>query len=461
MHIKIKKGLDIPISGKPTGKPQKFVHGGESTERTPTHLALNLEPFDDIHFKLLTKVGDKVKIGQPLAEDKSMPGRNFVSPASGIVTECRRGLKRRLLDIVIQVDSREESYPYKPIDIQHAAREEIIDALKAGGIFGNIRSRPFNKLADPNHTPRTIFVKAVESAPFVPPAEFQVEGYEKEFQVGLSTLSKLTKGKVHLVYHKDSTCSAFTKAANVEKHTVEGPHPVSNYSLHIQQIDPVQSFEDIIWTLNAHDVVSIGSLINSGKVHIERIVGIGGPGILPERTGYFKVRAGYPIESLISNRLDRGTVRLVSGDPLMGRKVEPNDFLGYAHFAFCAIPESQDREFLHFFRLGADKYSFSGAYLSGHLDPTNREFPFTTNLHGEERAFIDGSLYDRVMPLNVSTMMLVKSVMAEDYDRAQELGLLDVDSEDFALPTFVCPSKIEMTDIIKQGLRANAAEIFG
>ena len=145
----------------------------------------------------------------------------------------------------------------------------------------------------------------------------------------------------------------------------------------------------------------------------------------------------------------------------MGQKVDPKDFLGYYHFAFCAIPESSGREFLHFFRLGADKYSFSGAYLSGHLDPSKREYEFTTNLHGEERAFIDGSLYDRVMPLSLSTMTLVKAVMAEDYDRAHELGLLDVDSEDFALPTFVCPSKIEMTDIIKGGLQASAAEIFG
>lgn len=461
MHIKTKKGLDIPIAGKPTGKPQTFLHGGESSPRTPTFLALNLDPFDDIPLKLLTKVGEKVKIGQPLAEDKTSPGRYFVSPAAGTVTECRRGLKRRLIDIVIQVDNVEQHFPMTHLDFQHAPREQIVEALKNGGIFANIRSRPFNKLADPSKTPRTIFVKAVETAPIVPPAEYQVEGFEKEFQTGLTALSKLTTGKVHLVYQKDTPCTAFKNASHVEKHTVEGPHPVSNYSLHIQKIDPVQSFEDNIWTLTAHDVVCIGSILTSGKAHVERVIGIGGPGVLPERAGYYKVRAGYPIESLISNRLDREPVRLVSGDPLMGKKVEPTDFLGIYHFAFCAIPESLKREFLHFFRLGTDKYSFSGAYLSGHLNPANREFEFTTNLHGEERAFIDGSLYDRVMPLDIQTMTLVKAVMAENYDRAQELGLLDVDSEDFALPTFVCPSKIEMTDIIKQGLQANATEIFG
>ncbi len=455
MHIKIKKGLNIPISGSPTGNPQPFV------EKKVLNVALNLEPFDDIHFKLKTEVGSQVKIGQPLAEDKNCLGRCFVSPASGTILEIRRGLKRRLLDMIIKIDQTEQYYPHRALDIEHASPEEIIEVLKTGGIFAKIRSRPFNKLADPHKPPRNIFIKAVESAPFIPPAEFQVLGHEKEFQVGLTALSKLTSGKIHLVYSKETACRAFVEAKNVERHTVEGPHPVSNYSLHIQEIDPVIDFEDTIWTLTAHDVVCIGNLLTTGKVHIHKVIGIGGPGILPEQTGYFRIRDGLSISIICKNRLKNVPLRLVSGDPLMGRQVSTTDFLGYGHYAFCAIPENNQREFLHFFRLGADKYSMSGAYVSGHLSTAGRSFDFTTSLHGEERAFIDGSLYDKVMPLNISTMTLVKAVMAEDYDRAQELGLLEVDSEDFALPTFVCPSKIEMNDIIKQGLRATAAEIFG
>lgn len=151
---------------------------------------------------------------------------------------------------------------------------------------------------------------------------------------------------------------------------------------------------------------------------------------------------------------------MISGDPLTGEKTTVEDFLGYDHFAFCAIKENFQREFLSFFRLGVDKYSFSRAYLSGHLNPEGREYHFTTNQHGEHRAFIDSSLYDEVQPLDVPTMLLVKAVMAEDFDLAETLGLLEVDSEDFALPSFVCPSKIEMIDIIRQGLKRYSREVL-
>ncbi|NGX41734.1 MAG: Na(+)-translocating NADH-quinone reductase subunit A [Chlamydiae bacterium] len=453
-HIKVKKGLDIPIKGKPKGNIQTL------SGSPPKQIALNLDPFGGTRFRLLAKRGDAVKIGQPLAEDKLAEGRVFASPASGVISEVRRGLKRRILDIVIDVGQEEQFHEISPLDPEKASAEQIVEKLKAGGLFAHIRSRPFNSLASPNKTPRSIFVKAIESAPFVPPAELQVEGYFEEFQLGLNALTKLTSGPVHLVYHKDSSCTAFTQAENVQKHTAEGPHPIGNASVHIQNLDPITSTEDVVWTVTAHDVVVIGYLLKTGRYHTERVISIAGPGILPERAGYFKTRAGYPIESLQSNRTQEGLIRLISGDPLMGQKVEPDDFLGFSHYAFCAIPESVDREFAHFFRLGANKYSFSRAYLSGHLSIDSRKFDFTTSLHGEPRAFVDSTLYDKVMPLTVPTMTLVKAVMAEDYDLAEELGLLEVDSEDFALPTFVCPSKVEMTEIIKRGLQIHAAEVL-
>lgn len=458
VHIKITKGLDIPISGKPVGTLQALVPAGQASSQTPSQIALCLGSFDDIKLRLLVQIGDVVKRGQPLAEDKSAPGRMFVSPAGGVIKDIRRGLKRSLQEIVIGVSGDEEDVELPPIDIARASRQEIIDRLLEGGAFACLRSRPFNLLADPKKTPRSIFVKALESAPFVPPAEIQVKGHEKEFQAGLQALSKLTDGKVHLVYRKDTPFKAFTEAAYVERHTAEGPHPVSNVSLHIQNIDPIRSVEDVIWTVTALDVVAIGYLLLWGRCYTERVVSVAGPGVLPDRVGYFKVRAGYPIEALVAGRVAKGKMRLVSGDPLMGDRVEVDGFLGFSHTAFCVIPEGVDREFLHFFGLGVNKYSFSRAYLSGHLDNSHREYPFTTSQHGEHRAFIDSVLYDEVMPLSVPTMLLVKAVMAEDFELAQTLGLVEVDSEDFALPTFVCPSKMEMVDIIKKGLKQFAHE---
>ena len=461
-QIKIKKGLDIPIKGHPTDGVRALIPGGEvSPLDEPASIALDLKGFEDIKFRLLVKAGDVVKIGQPLAEDKSTPGRMFVSPAAGVVSEVRRGAKRALQDIVIEVARHGETYQeFPPIDPLKVGKQEIIDRLMTAGLFAKIRSRPFNLLADPAKAPRSIFVKAIESAPFVPPAELQVKGFEHEFQVGLNALSKLTDGPVHLVYAKDSTFHAFTEAQNVQKHTAEGPHPIATHSLHIQQIDPIRSADAVVWTLNAHDVVSIGYLLSKGKYFINRVISIAGPGILPDRLGYFKAREGYPVSPLVAGRIRKGLMRLISGDPLMGKKVAPEDFLGFDHYAFCVVPENTKREFLHFFGLGLNKYSFSKAYISGHLDNSNREYNFTTNQHGEHRAFVDATLYDQVMPLHINTMLLVKAVLAEDFELAELYGILEVDSEDFALPTFVCPSKMEMTDIIKTGMKQYAKELL-
>lgn len=459
MHIKVKKGLDIPIVGQPTGPIKPILPGGQASAMAYVpQIALTFSAEEELQPRLLVKAGDIVKIGQPLVEDKKTPGRMFAAPAAGVIKEVVRGAKRVLKAIVIDV-SREESYQDFPIaDIKIATREQLVQRLMESGCFTHIRSRPFNLLADPHKVPKAIFVKALESAPFVPPAEYQVEGHEAEFQAGLNALQKLTEGPVHLVYRLGTTCKAFTEAAGVQRHTAEGPHPVSNASVHIERLAPIRSVNDLVWTLNAWDVVAIGYLLTRGRTFVERVISIAGPGIIEGRTGYFKARTGFPISALAADRLKNEEVRLISGDPLMGEKVDMQDCMGSAHFAFSAIPENVERDFLHFMGLGVNRYTFSRAYLSGHLDNAKREYEFTTSLHGEHRAFIDSTLYDQVMPLNVPTMLLVKAVMAEDFEFAETLGLLEVDSEDFALPTFVCPSKMEMVEIMKAGIKRYAKE---
>ncbi len=452
VHIKVTRGLDIPIAGKPSGSIQNLI--------APQQVALNLACFEDIKFKVFIKQGDEVCIGQPLAEDKNCPGRMFVSPAGGVIKEIRRGLKRRLLAIVIDVAKEEKEVSLNPINIKMASKEEILERLKVLGLFAHIRSRPFNGLANPHVMPRSIFVKALESAPFAPDCERQVSGKEREFQAGLEALSKLIQGKVHLVYREGTSCKAFSEALFVEKHTAEGPHPVANSSVHIHYIDPIQKVEDVVWTLTAHDVVCIGYALLHGKYLVEKLISIAGNGIVEGKRGFFKGRAGYPIGGLVAGRNDKGHLRLISGDVLTGTIVQMDDFLGFYDTVFSVIPENVEREFLHFFRLGIGKYSASKAYFSGFIDPSKQEFDFTTNQHGENRAFIDASVYERVMPMQIPTMHLVKAVLAEDFELAEELGLLEVDSEDFALPTFVCPSKVEMMEIVREGLRRYAKEVL-
>ena len=450
VHITVKKGLDIPIKGGP--------EGGVSELPKPQCVSLDVHAFEDSKFRLLVKEGDSVKIGQALLDCKFSPGKMLVSPGGGRIKEIRRGLKRRLLDIVVELDKNEEFYEHGAINIDAAQREELVDKLQAGGLFAHIRMRPCNLPAIASQIPKSIFVKAIETAPFAPSAELQVQGNEKDFQRGLDTLSKLTEGKVHLVYKKDSNNSSFTEAKSVSQHTVDGPHPAGNTSVHIHNIDPIVKNSEVVWTLGVQDVVAVGYFVRTGYYFIDRLVSIAGTGIIPKGRGYYKVRAGFPIEGFIDKRNASGFLRLISGDVLTGRKVEARDFLGFYDQVFCAIPEEANREFLHFFRLGLNKYSHSRTYLSGHLKSDSKEYDFTTNKHGEERAFIDSRIYDQVMPMRIPTMHLVKSILSEDFELAEELGILEVASEDFALSTFICPSKIEMTEIVKNGLKELAKE---
>lgn len=449
-HIDVKQGLDIPMAGAPQGEVVAIAQ--------PAEAALSLHPFEHMRFKMLVKVGDEVKRGQALCYDKGCPSRKFVSPAAGKVKKLVRGLKRRLLNIVIEVDASDASFDHGKLNVSSATREQLVEKLCEGGIFGHLRQRPFDIPANPESTPRTIFVKAVETAPFETPAEMQVLNHEDDFKIGLEALSKLTEGDVNLVYHSSSACPAFTQAEHCKRHTVSGPHPAGNVSVHIHHIDPVQSPMDVIWTATVNDVVGIGHLLRTGHVYSDRIIGIAGNGINPEFRQFVRGRLGHPIGALLAGRNAKGTLRLISGNPLTGKQVTIEDYLQQGHHTLTVLPEETEREFMHFFRLGGHKFTASRTYLSGHLPGGSREYDFTTNNHGEHRGFVDAQIYQNVMPMNVPVMYLVKAIQAEDFDRAEALGLLEVSSEDFALPTFVCPCKIEICEIVEGALHNAALE---
>jgi Na+-transporting NADH:ubiquinone oxidoreductase subunit A len=450
-HINVRKGLTIPISGKPQGEMRSIPK--------PKTVALNLSHFDDVKFKLYVKKGEHVKIGQPIADDKSSLGRFFVSPGSGTIVDVIRGVKRRLLYVVIELDEEEQFQDLGTLNPESASKEELIVHLKKSGLFSHIRKRPFNLLANPEQLPRDIFIKGVDSAPFSIAPENQVIGFEEEFQIGLDALNKLTDGQVHLVYQKESTLPSFTQAQNVEKHTVSGPHPSGNTSVHIHHIAPISFVEEVVWTLNVHDVVTLGYSLSKGHYFIERKLSIAGNGITSKERGFYKGRAGLPISTLTDGRNESGWLRFISGNPLCGSRVKEDQYLGFQDYAFCAIPESEGRQFLHFFQPGFHKYSSHKAYASGHTLKSEREFNFDTNQHGEHRAFIDSSIYDKVMPMHIPTIPLVKAIIGNDFDSAEELGLLEVDGEDFALSTFIDPCKNEMVEIVNKGLKEYAKDV--
>lgn len=447
VQLFIKKGFNIPIKGAASEELISLP--------TPKQISCNLIPFDH-QFKLLAREGEKVKIGSPIVESKSEEGLFFASPASGIIKEIRRGLKRKLTDVVIELDAQEIYEEHGVFDFKNKSREDLLIFLKKTGAFAHIRMRPFDLPADPKKNPKSIFVKAAETLPFVPSARLQIKDWEEYFQKGLDVLTALTD-QVHLVYLENDP--VFGKAKNVEHHTVQGPHPAGILSYAIEQIAPIRRISDVIWTLSALDVVTIGRLIFEGRYHIERVVALAGEGVRPDKRKLYKCRLGYPVLQLITGCLESCPSRIISGDPLMGRTVSEEDFLHFGDSALSVIKRKEKREFLHFFRLGKKKFTATRTYLTGLKKAPKEGYSFTTNQHGELRPFIDAKVYQKAMPLSIPTMELIKAILAEDFELAEQLGLLEISPEDFALPSFICPSKIEMIDIVKRGLRHYAHEM--
>jgi len=447
VQIKIKKGLDIPVFD--------FQYSEIKDLARPSSVALDLTPFSYLRLKPLKKEGETVLIGEPLAEDKEDEGKVFLSPGCGVIKEIIRGERRSLSYIVIETSGKDEFFSHQIADLG-TKPSGLIKYLHDTGLFAHIVMRPFAVLPQLSLPPDRIFIKGIESAPLTAPAELQLEGFEEDFTNGISFLSRISE-KIHLVLPKNSKCKVALQAKNVTHHTAEGPHPVANSSVHIHAIDPIKSSKDIVWTLDLTDVITIGMLSHKGIYHNKRIVCVTGPAILPEKRGLVRTVSGVSARSLVDGKVEEGS-RIISGDPLMGTKVGIDGFLGFKDYSLCAFNDREPREMLHFLKLGGKKYSASRVYLSGFFKKGS--YLFSTSQHGEPRPFIDGNVYDKVMPLRIPTMHLIKAVLADDYPAIEQLGILEVAPEDFALPTFICPSKIEMVDLIRTCQRKYFKEVL-
>lgn len=431
VDIRLKKGLDLPLAGEPIGDVKDVS--------PPKRIGIDVSFFETMQFQLHVKPGNSVSVGDPVLEDKACPGRMFITPTAGKVVDVVRGHKRRLLHVIIECAQDHFESPFQPLSSTN--RAELIDHLKRCGLFASIYQRPCARLADPSKIPEAIFVKAVESAPFAPSPFLEIDANHADFLSGLEALKILTEGPIHIM----SDCPSDLP----NSHFCCGPHPIANASIHIEKLKPIRSAKQNIWTIHAHHVIAIGKLINTGELYSRRIISIAGEGICEEARGYYRITDGQSLEEILEDKLASDSSRIISGDPLMGCKASKNDFIGREHFTICAIPEVQKRPFLHFLGLGLKRFTATRTYLSAALP--SHACSLSTAMHGEERPFVDSAYYEKVMPLRIPTMQLIKALIAEDFEKALELGLLEVDPEDFALPAFICPSKIPMVDIVRAG----------
>ncbi|MEG2066041.1 MAG: Na(+)-translocating NADH-quinone reductase subunit A [Tannerellaceae bacterium] len=437
--IKIKKGLDINLKGKPS---EVLLTGGKSDS-----YAIVPDYYNSITPKVVAKVGDNVKAGSVLMIDKNRPEIKFVSPVSGEVTAVNRGEKRKVLSIVVKPDTKIECEDFGKKSVASLSGEEVKGMILNAGIFPFIKQRPYDIVASPSDTPRDIFVTAYNSAPLAPDFSFIVKGEEANFQTGLEALAKLTSGKVYLGVKK----GAAIHAKNVEVLEMDGPHPAGNVGVMINHTKPVNKGE-VVWTMNAADVLFIGRLFNKGVADFTRLVAI--TGSEATERGYIKAIAGCTIGSLVSGKVLEGKehVRIISGNVLTGTKVQKDAYLGAYDNQITTIPEGDNTdEFFGWATLGLGKFSTSHTYFTWLLGG-KKEYVVDARIKGGRRAMIMSNEYDRVFPMDIMPEYLLKAIIAFDIDKMENLGIYEVAPEDFALCEFVDTSKIEIQQIVRNGL---------
>jgi Na+-transporting NADH:ubiquinone oxidoreductase subunit A len=441
--IKIKRGLDIPILGEAEKILQPPLKSSDYAVRPPV--------FHGLVPKMLIEEGASVKAGTPLFFDKNNEDILYTSPVSGTYTQLVRGAKRRIMEVCIEADGKEEYIDFGVAPLSSMSQEQILQKLLKSGLWPAIRKRPFAVVANPAEKPRDIFVSAFKSVPLAPDMDFVINGRETEFQAGLDVLGRLTEGDVHLSIHAtETTSTAYKQARGVKVHTFSGPHPAGNVGIQIHHIKPLNKGE-VVWYVDVQDVIAIGILFEKGIYDAQKVVALTGPEVLNPR--YYKIINGAKLSSFAENniRVQKDvTPRIISGDVLSGEKIEPDGYVGYYDDQVTVIPEGDKPELLGWLIPTPDKHSVSRTFFS-FLMPW-KKYKLNTNIRGGERPFVITGLYEKYLPMDILPMQLVKSVMINDIDLMEKLGIYEVAPEDFALCEYVCPSKIEMQSIIRDGL---------
>ena len=441
--IKLKKGLDIKLVGEARKELTQLP-------LLPTY-AICPEDFMGLTPKLLVKVGDTVKAGTPLFFDKYRPEVLVASPVSGTVTAVNRGEKRKILSVVVTTDGEQTYESIQVPALGSASKEEVTRAMLQAGLWPMVIQRPYGIIANPENTPKAIFVSGFDLAPLAPDMNYVLADELDNLNAGFEALGKLTTGKVHLSL-KAGTNGVLNQVKGVEMHTFEGPHPAGNVGVQIHHIDPINK-GDIVWTLDVQNVAILGRLFRTGKVDMTKVVVLDGSEVADAH--YFRTIVGAPINGIlkksnIANQVPESEIRIISGNVLTGKKVSMDGFLGYYHNQVTVIPEGNKYEMLGWMMPRLNKFSVSHSYFSW-LMP-NKKYDLDTNLNGGVRAFVVTGLYDKYLPMDIYPMYLLKAILAGDIEKMENLGLYEVIEEDFALCEFVDPSKTAMQQIIRDGI---------
>lgn len=439
--IKIKKGLDLPVSGT----CEQVIEDGAKV----TRVAVLGPDFIGMRPSMAVKEGDRVKLGQVLFEDKLKPGVRYVAPGAGTVEAVNRGAKRVLLSVVIRLEGdEEESFEqYAGTATDQLTREQARDGLLASGLWTALRTRPFSKVPEVDTVPSSIFVTAIDTDPIAADPSVVMAGREADFSNGLTVLGKLTDGELFVCSGRGGALPG-AEAQQVTVAEFDGPHPAGLAGTHIHFLDPVGPGKTV-WYIDYQEVMAIGQLFTGGHLSVDRVVALGGPAV--KRPRLLRTRLGACISELVAGELADGEVRVVDGSLLNGRQTEEAlDYLGRYGKRISALAEGREREFLGWQKPGVDKFSVKNVFASRLLGKSS--FDLTTNTGGSPRAMVPIGSYEKVMPLDIIPTFLLRALITGDSDQAQALGCLELDEEDLGLCTFVCPGKYDYGPMLRANL---------
>jgi Na+-transporting NADH:ubiquinone oxidoreductase subunit A len=439
--IIVKKTIHLPIEKLLYEKIKNFSF-------QPKKFGLNLSALESnkLHPHPNVKVGCVVKQGQPLVYHEKEKFLLFFSPVSGKITKIRKKEKNIFDTIEIESDQKFTQFEHPFINskiFEKASRKDILDYLENVGLFSHIFKRPYNTFASPKDMPKAIFIKGFESDPFLPPLDLQIEDDLDFFYTGVEALLKISKN-IFFTCRKKSICKAALHEKGVKIVEVDGSYPASNLSIAIERFSPIRAESDCVWTLDSLDVLIIGKMIKKGIYHTDRILSVsGGNDCL--KNGYYKTPFGVSVRSLIDQSKVDENIGYLSGSIFSGEQLVKDDYLCFSSTAFIQMNEKvMRRKMFPFIR------PFGNVFSSfKRIKQRSGKVAFTLNLHGEKREFLDGSVYDNVMPLKILTMPLIKELICENYEKAKKMGLLEIAEEDFAAASLICPSKINMQRIVK------------
>ncbi len=448
--IKITKGLNLPIKGE----PEQVI----GVTETPRSVALLGCDYIGLKPRLAVNESETVKKGQLLFTDQNMPAVRFTAPGAGTIKAIHRGERRSFLSIVIQLSGNMEITfkQYCEKRLPALKRGEVVEQMLDSGLWTALRARPFGRVADPTTLPHSIFITAMDTNPLAPVIDRLLSGRERDLENGMRVISKLTDGPLFLCKAPETPLPE-VEIENLRIREFSGPHPAGNAGTHIHFLDPVHR-DKSVWHIGTQDVIAIGGLFTTGQLDTDRVISLAGPSVKKPRLIW--TRIGASIVDQTEGELTAGENRLISGSILSGHHAtRPLAFLGRYHQQISVIPEERKREFLGWLNPGLDRFSVKNIMLSA-LVP-GRQFAFTTSMHGEVRAILPSGNYERVMPLDIMPLFLIRALAVDDTDEAERLGCLELDEEDLALCAFVCPSKQEFGPMLRRTLNAIEEEEQG